>query len=64
MFNDQWAALEVKSSKNARRQPNQQYYIDDLNEMSFAAFIYPENEEEVLDDLQRAFEFNRKSRIS
>lgn len=54
LFNEQWAALEVKQSSKATHQPNQDYYIDRLNYMSFAAFIYPENEREVLDAIQHA----------
>lgn len=54
LFGDRWAALEVKASANAAWQPNQEYYIELLNDMSFAAFIYPEIEEEVLDALQQA----------
>jgi len=50
-----WAALEVKTSPKAEIQPNQEIYVDNMNSMSFAAFIYPENEEEVLCDLQHAF---------
>ena len=50
-----WAALEVKASATASERPNQRYYVEKLNDMSFAAFIYPENEEEVLAALQEAF---------
>lgn len=53
LYNNQWAALEFKKSKNAARQPNQEYYVEKMNIMSFARFIYPENEQEVLDDLER-----------
>lgn len=51
-----WGALEVKASATAPSQPNQGYYVDKMDEMSFAAFIFPENEEEVLHDLQLALE--------
>jgi 3-hydroxymyristoyl/3-hydroxydecanoyl-(acyl carrier protein) dehydratase len=50
-----WAMLEVKASANARRQPNQDYFVEQLDHMSFAAYIYPENEEETLLALQDAF---------
>jgi hypothetical protein len=51
----QWAMLEVKASRTAKKQPNQDYYVRKVNEMSFGAVIYPENEEEVLSALERAF---------
>lgn len=54
LYGDTWAALEVKISADADTQPNQPYYVEKLNEMSFAAFIYPENEEAIFDALQYA----------
>lgn len=59
-----WAALELKARANSARQPNQDYYIEGLDDMSFAAYIYPENEEEVLDALQQAFKSPRRARVS
>lgn len=50
-----WAMLEVKASRTARKRPNQDYYVKKMNDMSFGAIIYPENEEEVLTALQAAF---------
>lgn len=55
-FRDRWAVLEVKASEKVKVQPNQVYYVELLDAMSFAAFIYPENEEEVLYALQQTFE--------
>lgn len=51
-----WAALEVKNTKLAHHQPNQDYYIREMNDMSYAAFIYPENERKILDELQLALQ--------
>lgn len=54
LFNDKWALLECKKSANSNHQPNQDFYVEKANNMSFGAFIYPENKEEVLDALQSA----------
>lgn len=59
LYSDCWAVLEVKKDRKAARRPNQAFYIDQLNKMSYAAFIYPENEEEIFDELQQTFQPGR-----
>lgn len=56
LYKNKWAALEGKRSKDAPHRPNQDYLVNEMNNMSFAKFIYPENKEEVLNDLQRALQ--------
>lgn len=55
LYGKHWAMLEVKLSGSSSIRPNQKYFVDLFDTMSFASFIYPENEEQVLNDLQSAF---------
>jgi hypothetical protein len=67
LYRNRWATLEVKRKRPTKEsdwEPNQQWYIDQLDRMSFSACVYPENMEEVLDDLQRAFTPRRGARLS
>lgn len=63
LWEDCWAALELKRSKGAKKRPNQDYYVEKMNKMSFSAFVFPENKEAVLDDLQHTFESKRSARV-
>ena len=56
LHKDKWASLEVKRSSNASHQPNQDYYVDKMNEMGFSRFVYPENKDNVMNDLRLYFE--------
>lgn len=47
-YRDRWAVLECKRDKSADIQPNQPYYVELMDKMSFSRFVYPENEDEVL----------------
>lgn len=64
LYKDRWAVLECKKSAKEKYRPNQEYYVRVLDKMSFARTIYPENKEEVLNDLQKAFRTRRVSRVS
>lgn len=59
LYKDRWATLECKKSRNATHQPNQDDYVEQMNNMSFSAFIYPENKEEVLNELQATLRIER-----
>lgn len=58
LYKNKWATLENKRTAKAHRQPNQEYYVNKMNNMSFSKFIYPENKEEVLTDLKNYLENN------
>ena len=64
LHEDNWAALECKKHNKAKVQPNQKHYIDSLNGMSYAAFVCPENKEDVLNELQHTFTSRRSTRVS
>lgn len=55
LYDDRWAMLEVKRDAQSPVQPNQKYYVDILDQMSFAAFIHPGNKETVLNDMWKHF---------
>ena len=55
LWKDKWAVLEAKRTKNSRKQPNQEHYVEKLDNMSFSRFVYPENKEEVLNELRKTF---------
>lgn len=63
LYFNTWFALECKKTKNAKRQPNQKHYISMLNKMAHAAVVYPENKEEVLHAMEKAFRVGRKTRL-
>lgn len=55
LWKKKWASLETKKSKSETYRPNQEYYISKMNNMSFSRSVYPENREDVLNDLERFF---------
>lgn len=57
-----WAMLELKQHAKSRIRPNQEYFVELFDAMSFAAFINPSNEEDVLRGLQQAFQSSRYAR--
>ena len=55
LYKNKWAVLEAKREANANKQPNQDYYVEKLNDMSYSRFVYPENKDEVINELRRFF---------
>lgn len=63
-YEDRWAVLECKKSENEPHQPNQDHYVETLNDMSYSSFIFPENKEKVLNELEQTFKPGRRTRVS
>ena len=61
LYKDKWAVLEMKRERGARKQPNQEYYVEQLNKNGgFSRFVFPENKDEVLEDLDILFKRKRR----
>lgn len=56
LYKKRWACLEVKRTRSASRRPNQDYYIQLMDSMSFAAFVYPENKDDIMSALVKELE--------
>lgn len=64
LYGPHWATLEVKDSETSAHQPNQDWYVEQMDAMSFSAFIYPSNERRVLHELQQALHHCQPARFS
>ena len=53
LYKNKWATLECKRSASESHQPNQDLY---------SSFIYPENKEDVLNEMEQAFKARKHSR--
>ena len=58
LYKNKWAVLEMKKERGARKQPNQEYYVNMLDGMSFSRFVFPENKDEVFAELDAYFNQN------
>lgn len=64
LYKNKWAALECKQSKSSKHQPNQDHWVELMNNMSFAKFIYPENKEDVINEMEQSLKLRRNTRNS
>ena len=55
LYKNMWASLEVKKNAKASRRPNQEYYVERMDNMSFSRFVCPENKDEVMYELHLYF---------
>lgn len=55
LYHNRWGMLECKRGSNSSHRPNQDYYVDKANSMSFGRFVTPENKEDVLNEMEQAF---------
>ena len=63
LYKDKWAFLEVKKSPKASHRPNQDYYVDYWGKFTYTAFINPENEEDILHEMEQALRPIKKTRV-
>lgn len=65
LHEDKWVALEVKVREPGSDsfEPNQEWFLEKMNSMSFAACIFPENEKDVLRGIQQTFSSRRSARV-
>ncbi len=55
LHKDRWAVLECKKGEKEKHQPNQDYYVEKLNGMSYSAFVCPENKQQIMSELEKIF---------
>lgn len=51
--NGKYAILECKRASDSNIQALQDYYVDKFNKASYAIFVNPANEKEVIEDLKK-----------
>ena len=64
LYKTKWAVLECKKSLYEPYRPNQEYYLELCDDMSFGSMICPENMKGVLDELQQTLAPRRAARVS
>lgn len=53
--NGRYFLLEGKRTSTSAKQPNQDYYVNGSPLSKNAMFVYPENEKEILEELERRY---------